>query len=86
MAKLWSSATDGRTDRLSGVGCRLVRFSVKQKEKGEVKSAGWGAVAGAKRILTDEMEECFVFSVDSIILNHRMLFLFRLTFKCLERK
>lgn len=34
----------------------LLRF-IKKKEKGEVKSVAWGAVADAKRILTDEMEE-----------------------------
>uniref|UniRef100_A0A3B4WW21 HTH CENPB-type domain-containing protein n=1 Tax=Seriola lalandi dorsalis TaxID=1841481 RepID=A0A3B4WW21_SERLL len=34
----------------------LLRF-IKKKEKGEVKSVAWGAVAEAKRILTDEMEE-----------------------------
>ncbi|CAJ1067756.1 hypothetical protein cypCar_00021836 [Xyrichtys novacula] len=34
----------------------LLRF-IKKKERGEVKSVAWGAVAEAKRILTDEMEE-----------------------------
>ncbi|KAK9540258.1 hypothetical protein VZT92_002722 [Zoarces viviparus] len=35
----------------------LKRF-IKKKEKGEVKSVAWGAVADeAKRIFTDEMEE-----------------------------
>ncbi|XP_062253798.1 zinc finger MYM-type protein 4-like isoform X3 [Platichthys flesus] len=34
----------------------LKRF-IKKKEKGEVKSVAWGAVAEAKRIFTDEMEE-----------------------------
>ncbi|KAK9523099.1 hypothetical protein VZT92_019523 [Zoarces viviparus] len=34
----------------------LKRF-IKKKKKGEVKSVAWGAVAEAKRIFTDEMEE-----------------------------
>uniref|UniRef100_A0A3B5QKH3 Zgc:113274 n=1 Tax=Xiphophorus maculatus TaxID=8083 RepID=A0A3B5QKH3_XIPMA len=34
----------------------LQRF-IKKKEKGQVKSVAWSAVAEAKRIFTDEMEE-----------------------------
>ena len=49
--KIRATARDRNIDKSS-----LLRF-LKKKEKGEVKSAGWGAVAGAKRILTDEMEE-----------------------------
>ena len=34
----------------------LMRF-IKKKKGGEVKSVAWGAVAEAKRVLSDEMEE-----------------------------
>uniref|UniRef100_A0A8C5BDY5 HTH psq-type domain-containing protein n=1 Tax=Gadus morhua TaxID=8049 RepID=A0A8C5BDY5_GADMO len=34
----------------------LMRF-IKKKKRGEVKSVAWGAVAEAKRVLSDEMEE-----------------------------
>ncbi len=34
----------------------LLRF-IKKKEKGEVKSVAWGAVAEAKRIFTNKIEE-----------------------------
>lgn len=48
------------SEQLQGIGnidkSSLLRF-IKKKDKGEVKSVAWGAVAEAKRILTDEMEE-----------------------------
>ncbi|KAK9977146.1 hypothetical protein ABG768_018967 [Culter alburnus] len=46
-----AAARDRNIDKSS-----LQRF-IKKKEIGEVKSVAWGAVAEAKRIFTDEMEE-----------------------------
>ncbi len=46
-----AAARDRNIDKSS-----LLRF-IKKKEKGEVKSVAWGAVAEAKRIFTDKMEE-----------------------------
>lgn len=46
-----AAARDRNIDKSS-----LLRF-IKKKEKGNVKSVAWGAVAEAKRIFTDEMEE-----------------------------
>uniref|UniRef100_A0A9R1SEK5 HTH CENPB-type domain-containing protein n=2 Tax=Cyprinus carpio TaxID=7962 RepID=A0A9R1SEK5_CYPCA len=46
-----AAARDRNIDKSS-----LLRF-IKKKEKGKVKSVAWGAVAEAKRIFTDEMEE-----------------------------
>ena len=48
---LRAAARDRNIDKSS-----LLRF-MKKKENGEVKSVAWGAVAEAKRIFTDEMEE-----------------------------
>lgn len=35
----------------------LYRFIKKKKEKGEVKTVGWGAVASAKRVFSPSMED-----------------------------
>jgi len=48
---LRKAGTDRNIDKTT-----LKRF-IKKKEKGEVNSVAWGAVAEAKRIFTDEMEE-----------------------------
>ncbi|XP_051771658.1 uncharacterized protein LOC127524235 [Ctenopharyngodon idella] len=48
-----AAARDRNIDKSS------LQIFIKKKEKGEVKSVAWGAVAEAKRIFTDEMEEEF---------------------------